>query len=341
MKTTDENWCELMEKLHDVSKRVSRRPLYIGEMHGLLHDNLILCALFQNLPETGAGLVHYTSWENALNMFNEYGNPVMRMYNYEQSNDPDEGKIKPKEWEEVERNVDPIDKSQKDNDGRKNDFEYDRNTYGCSFSSGGKGVEDDLMYWRMYGNNGEGCSLKITPPSARKLTSPSTHKQDILRVCYRDKDSSDRCDQEEIEDGEIAVRLRKFFAVCTDIVSKTNGKYPIEAEFIVRRLREIVRGCYHLVKHKNYAVEREWRMIKVAPNSEAIRFDTTGGGLIRRYIEGPCLKEILSSASVITIGPTVPNGGAARAYIEYLAKTKHGIQHVEVKNSNQNYRRQL
>ena len=343
MKTTGKNWRELIEGLRDISGRVSRRPLHIGEVHPLLHDNLILCNLFQDSPETSDDhLVHYTSWENALNMFRKKKNkkkkPVLRMYNYEQSNDPDEGGIRPEEWKEAERIVDSIDRNRDGDDGE-NNFEYSGNMYGCSFSSGGRGVEDDLTYWRMYGNDGEGCSLKITLPSARRQASPSVDKYEIFRVRYRDRDSSERKDWEKKDDEKIAVRLCELFTVCAKIVNAANGEYPIEEANIAKRLREIVRICYYLVKHKNYAGEQEWRMIKVAPETKEIRFDTTAGKLVRRYIKGPGLEEILSSASVITIGPTVPNRGAARAYIEHLAQTEHGIRHVKVKNSRQTYRR--
>ena len=80
-------------------------------------------------------------------------------------------------------------------------------------------------------------------------------------------------------------------------------------------------------------------MIKVAPDPKEILFDTAAKKLVKRYFEGPDLKEMLRSASIITIGPTVPNRDAARAYIEYLANIKHGISYVKVQNSKQTYRR--
>ena len=341
MHTTDENWRALMEKLCDIRERISRRPIYIGEVHPLLHDSSILYGLFQDAPETDDNrIVHYTSWENALNIFREGGNPTLRMYNYEQSNDPEEGKIKPKEWKEAESIVNSIDINQEDNDGG-SDFDYSGNAYGCSFSSGGRGVEDDLTYWRMYGNDGEGCSLKITSPMARKQASPGADKHEIYRVRYRNGDFSDRREWEKEEDEKVAERLRGLFMVCAQIVRRINAadeKYRPEGQNIAKRLREIAHECYYLVKHKNYVGEQEWRMIKVAPEPKAVRYDTTSGKLVKRYIEGPSLKEILSSGSVITIGPTVPNRGAARSYIEYLARTKHGMRYVTVKNSRQTYR---
>jgi len=333
MKAVNENWRELMEELRRIGRRGFERPAYTQNIHGLLLKEIPNLILYEDLARPDADrLVHYTSWENALNMFSGNENPVLRMYNYEQSNDPDEGKIRPGEWKDVLRNAEWADKIL-ENDARwMPDLEYGGNTYGCSFSSGGKDIEDDLTYWMMYGNNGEGCSFKITPPSG--------YKHRVYRIRYRDRNFSERSAHEKKEDKDVADRLQELFTICKEIVDKATGEHQIAVkEIIAQGLREIVYGYYHLIKHKDYEGEQEWRMIKVAPETKEIRFDTTAGKLVKRYIEGPGLKEILSSASVITIGPTVPNRGAARAYIEHLARTKHGIRYVAVKNSRQTYRR--
>ena len=71
-------------------------------------------------------------------------------------------------------------------------------TYGCSFSSGPSGVvEDDLTYWRLYGNDGQGCSLSI----------PTIHK-DVYEVRYRNKDFRDRSnpEKEEVDPDNWTVR---------------------------------------------------------------------------------------------------------------------------------------
>lgn len=333
MTTADKNWRELMEELRSIGQRGSERHAYTETIRGLLLEEIPNLMLYGDSLKPGADhLVHYTSWENALNMFRECKTPVLRMYNYEQSNDPDEGKIRPREWQQVIHNAKSIEKILRDDVGWARELEYGGNTYGCSFSSGARGVEDDLTYWMMYGNNGEGCSLKIS------LRSDDKHR--AYKVRYRDRNFADRCDQEKEEDQAVAEQLRDLFDVCAEIVDTATDEYQVGVRnAIAQGLREIVYGYYHLIKNKDYAGEREWRMIKVAPEPETIRFDTTARTLVKRYVEGPGLKEILGSGSVITIGPTVPNRSAARAYIECLAKTKHGIRDVEVRNSRQTYRR--
>lgn len=79
-------------------------------------------------------------------------------------------------------------------------------------------------------------------------------------------------------------------------------------------------------------------VISVMPEPNSVRFDISSGNIIKRYVEGTALKEVLSSASVITVGPAVPNRRAARAYIEYMANDIHEIRYVTVKNSKQTYR---
>ena len=139
-------------------------------------------------------LVHYTSWIRTLSILQadlnqqERKNPLMRMYNYELANDPEEGEIIPEEWQEAEEQegkwinewLQKHDKYWWDEHSRGG------STYGCSFSSGQKGVEDDLTYWRLYGNNGEGCSLKISSSTSR-----------VYRVRYRHKGKIDGTPEEK------------------------------------------------------------------------------------------------------------------------------------------------
>ena len=96
-------------------------------------------------------------------------------------------------------------------------------------------------------------------------------------------------------------------------------------------------GYNHLAKSTDFADESEWRTIDVAPRTESISYEADEAGVVRRYVAGPSLKLGLSSESSITVGPQVPNGGAARAYVEHLARAK-GLDRPEIKLSKQTYR---
>lgn len=323
------SWDNLIAELRHISERGSKDADLFLTIRGLF-DRIPKLVLYDDSPEPGISLVHYTTWKNAVDMFNtNHKSPVLRMYNYEQSNDPDEGQIKPPEWKDVEEDADWFSDFLKDDSRWTEDMKFGGSTYGCSFSSGPSDVvEDDLTYWRLYGNNGQGCSLKISPiPSV-----------DVYKVRYRDKNWDSRKDYEIEEDEQVAERLRMLFEVSKETVySAPDTHRNIVGKTVAEGLRRIIYGYYHLIKHKAYAGENEWRRIAVMPKPNEILYDTTSENLVKRYIEGPPLSQLLSSASTITIGPIVPNRGAARAYLEYLARG-HQMEFVVVKNSNQTYR---
>ena len=331
-----DSWDHLTTGLVHISEIGSRNPSYYRTIIGLF-ERIPEPVLYEDRPDQKDNLVHYTTWKSALEMFKEdqkseenKKSPVLRMYNYEHSNDPDEGKIKPPEWEDVEKDARAswIDDVLKSRSYWVEDMIHGWSTYGCSFSSGPPGVEDDLTYWRLYGGDGQGCSLKISPPN-----------EQIYRVRYRDKDFSKRTKEDKQEDEQIAKCLKSIFDIGSETVKGAPEEHkPIVGITVAEGLLRIIYGYYHLIKHIAYAGEKEWRMIRVIPRSDSIRFDTKLGNVIKRYVEGPVLKKLLGSASAITIGPTVPNPGAARAYLENLAKEIHEIPYVDVKNSNQTYR---
>ena len=327
----EDSWDDLASDLRHISERGSKKPSYYQTILGLF-DRIPELVLYDDRLNTKDNLVHYTTWKSALEMFKEGQEfPVLRMYNYEQSNDPDEGQIKPPEWEKIEEEARSrwIDDILKDGDNWKEDMTLESNTYGCSFSSGPSGVEDDLTYWRLYGNDGQGCSLNISRPNER-----------IYKVRYRDKDFNKRKEEDREEDKEVAWRLKNIFEVGEETVKRAPKEHKhIVGKTMAEGLLRIIYGYYHLIKHIAYAGEKEWRMVRVMPRLDKIQYDTSLENVIKRYVEGPPLNKLLSSASVITIGPTVPNPRAARAYLEHLAKEKHEIQYVSVKNSNQTYRR--
>lgn len=340
MSNVKDSWKSFTLELQRVCERSSEKPEYYEAVRTVFNQIQQL-ALYDDCPsEAKVDLVHYTTWSNALNMFKSIRDsdrleirtessslPMLRMYNYEQSNDPDEGRIKPPALEKIENEVINFVKSL-------NSVKYDNlwlekmtsgtDTYGCSFSSGSFGIEDDLTFWRLYGNNGNGCSLKVS----------STFKGNIYRVRYRKRNE---CDTEE--DQQVAYRLNELLLICKKVVNDAPEKYRDTvggslSEVIFR----IIQSYYYLIKHVAFEGEREWRMVSVMPEPASVRFDISSGKIVKRYVEGAAFKDMLSSASAITVGPAVPNRSAARAYIEYMANDIHNIPYVTIKNSRQIYR---
>ena len=270
-------------------------------------------------------LVHYTSWDRMLKMFAvENGeHPVLRMYNYEFANDPEEGNIRPPEWSKVDEEVaallceyDPEGSEERARGG---------STYGCSFSSNGDGVEDDLMFWRLYGNNGAGGSLRL-----------GGMPKGIYRVRYRN-DRGLATGAEASHDKSVTSRLRQLLDLGKETVDKAPDLYKRElGKHISKALGQVLDGYFHLVKNKAYEHEHEWRMISVMPEEDEIKYEVGSDGVVRRYVAGGEMKILLSSSD-ITLGPTMPNCGAARGYIETLVR-RHGMKHTKVKVSSKKYR---
>ena len=75
-----------------------------------------------------------------------------------------------------------------------------------------------------------------------------------------------------------------------------------------------------MIKHVTYEDEKEWRMISAMPKLSEVQLDINSKNIFKRYVADANLDEMLSSASIITVGPTVPKTDAARAYIKHLAK---------------------
>ena len=322
------SWDNLVAELRHIRERGAVDASYFMTIRSLF-EKIPELLLYDDFLDTGINLVHYTTWKNALDMLNpDHEDPVLRMYNYEQSNDPDEGQIRPPEWEEVEREANWLDEFLKDDSRWAEDMKFGGSTYGCSFSSGPSDVEDDLTYWRLYGNDGQGCSLKISP----------THGARVYKVRYQDKNFGTRSKCQKKEDEQVAERLKMLFEAGKETVDCTPDSHRnIVGKTVAEGLRRVIYAYYHLIKHIAYEEEQEWRMIAVMPKPDQIRYDTASENLVKRYVEGPAFRQLLSSASAVTIGPAVLNRGAARAYFGHLTMG-HGMDYVLVKNSNKTYR---
>ena len=285
----------------------------------VLHDD------YDRVPTTG--FAHYTSWNVTRNMWQQDG-PVLRMYDYETSADPLEGKIVPEMWNDVMKSRQwLVDYRRERIDGKNS-----KGTYGCSFSTKDVGdVEDQLMYWMLYGNNGNGTSLFIP-----RL--PSVCGYPMYRVRYRKEDGSAVSESDKEEDASIARQLANLVAAADEAIAQAPSRYRSELKSLfAEALIQIVKGFRHTIKHQAYEHEREWRMIAVQPKAGDVKFDVYLAQGTRRYVEGCRLKDLLQSQSKIVIGPTVANGESARDFVIATAK-RQGIDGVEVKRSECRYR---
>ncbi len=270
--------------------------------------------------ETESCFAHYTSWSSFLAILNQE-RPLMRMYNYETANDPQEGQIYPEGWREVGERARCIG----DVNGA-DDRSQPGDTYGCSFSSGTEDIGDDLTLWRLYGDNGEGCSLMTSSPG-----------MDMYRIRYRKHDGSVRNRKEAEEDKAVAQQMNKLLCAGERTIDSLDDSYmqPVGSA-IGDAVQRVLEGYCYLVKDVAYSNEKEWRRIVVRPPLVETRFDADVAG-VRRYVEGHAFKDLLVTGSAITIGPKVGNSKAVCDYVKRTAGHR-GLQRPSIRNSAKSYR---
>lgn len=277
-------------------------------------------------------LVHYTSWKRALAILRD-DRPVLRMYNYELSNDPQEGVLWRRAFDRL--NDETMWLHDYLPEYEKTLLDFDRNTgstFGCSFSSDVGGVEDNLTFWRLYGNDGIGCSFKVT---GRLLKGSGMN---VYRVRYLNEDRENADPKDELQDHEVASRLENLVMKSRDLAAwAREAERNDVATRIATGIRKILGGYHHLAKSEYYKDEREWRMIEVDPIKKSINYEVGDDGVVRRYVPGLDLKKVLATDSSVTIGPQVPNAGAARAYVEHLVR-EMGMAGTDVRLSKRPYR---
>lgn len=331
MASIDDSWNGLYDILKLYISRISTDPLNYLELHGLT-EVVSKLVFFEDSLSQNDCLTHYTSLANVVKMFDpSHGDPIVRMYNYELANDPEEGKIKPPEWKELEdKAVNELFGALFENEESLKDQIAVGSAFGCSFSSGPcGGVEDDMTYWRLYGNDGQGCSLRLS----------SLPTRGAYKVRYRHRDFSSRSEPDQTEDLRVAARLSEFVELAKEAIDCTSEKFRHEAaKVIADALFRVFYGYYHLVKHIAYEDEQEWRVITVMPSRNEIRYDTDSPNLVKRYTIGPKLDELLGTGSTITLGPAVPNSIAARDYFDKRVRLEHGMDSVGIGISDQSYR---
>ena len=265
------------------------------------------CVIKESNSDMEIDVVHYTSIKVIFSMLENMEEnegepkqtekrlaPSLRLYDSIHFNDPEEGKFL-------------ISNLSKDYEWLKNNAPSNAYAYIASFISRDKEQErhagDDLVFWRTYGKDGEGCSLLLT------VTHSCLHK-----VFYGQQETKTTvCKLESILSHlDLLIKNDKL----SDAI---NIKQDI-AKIIWKSLEKI----RYLYKSKAYEYENECRCIRTESD---INKNKNGGEEIRKicyeyldnndaparlrhYYEDENLKieDILSSSrNSIMIGPCVPN----------------------------------
>ena len=180
---------------------------------------------------------------------------------------------------------------------------------------------DNLVFWRTYGREGEGCSLRLPVPGAK-----------LRKVRYGPDPVR--------EAGELLLPVLDILHPFVTIGGPSTKQAVLEA------LWGSLGRIQFLYKSRAYSYERECRIVatRTETDNEDVYFDYRDGGDIsgrlRHYCEDEDLdiSRILSSGSSITIGPCVDDKEDLRHSLEIL-KRRVGILGLEVKLSEILYRK--
>ena len=267
--------------------------------------------------------IHYTSVVTPVSMLNNAcigKNASLRLYDSAHFNDPEEGNylvrslLEQHPWAKngnpshayIASFIDPYSKDRGD-------------------------MSNNLIFWRTYGREGEGCSLKLRVPAYR------------LRRVFYGADKADRTARMLLPILDI---LRPL--ACT---SENIRESDVVRSVLKEAFWESLGRIRYLYKSEAYKYENECRFVvyKSDVSEDDICFDYSEQGdshmRVRHYCEHEDLhiERILVSGSLITLGPCVPNRDDLCRSFEILKRRveRRGLEigGLEIRKSKILYRR--
>ena len=188
-------------------------------------------------------------------------------------------------------------------------------------------MRDNLIFWRTYGQEGEGVSLSLEAPLSR-----------LRKVLYG------------LQEAERTVEeIRSVLATVLTILDPLEIDRPSVPEEIRRTLTDTVwkhlEKIRYLYKDDAYEHEKECRCVVLESNikGEDKKFEyrcrNNNSPRIQHYYEDKCfeLKKLMVSDSCITLGPCVPHREDVKHCITTLMKRANWSS--EIRNSHISYRK--
>ena len=277
--------------------------------------------------------VHYTRMDVVIGMFQariEGKSSYLRMYDTFHSNDPDEGRYltsrsAPSTSMELTRELGDAPscayvtafvrpKTEKETDVRD--------------------VMDNLVFWRTYGDDGTGCSLTVKVPA-----------DGLLKVSYGRKAAEDAGRDVLTAVREVRILMEWSLRPILDIPDGSAQTILTDLrKSLVSELRKSISPIFYSHKSEAYRYEQEVRAIATIPIIErdqiVFEYPNDSGKIdVRHYYERDDLRvtNLLTTGSVITIGPCVQNRENVAYYLEHL-KRKSNLLGPQVVQSQVSYR---
>ncbi len=298
-------------------------PRYVSARMESAIKSDIGVALSVGVIETSSDLmaVHYTSLDTVIAMLKAMrdGEGYLRMYSASGFNDPNEGKLFTSVAKEKSQSLGPCLPEDKDAD-RNHAFvaSFIRVEQSDGEQSQAVDPTNDLLFWRLYGRDGRGCSLELSLAAV---------PEGIREVTYG-----------EIATANSIKSIDKALATVSDVANRAIGIATDEGlvqetalesgKIIGNQVRAELKKVRYLYKDLTYRFEKECRLVET-PESVAERgirpeFDysgTLGTAVVKKYIDHPSLRltaDLLRSGTKITLGPLVPNSMHTKEYVERL-----------------------
>lgn len=262
------------------------------------------------LAESQERAIHYTSVSSLFSMFKD---ERMRLYDSDNSNDPNEGKY----FDHCAQFL---------SDYSWLDAATPMPVYIASFvivdpSKGDRPYRDNLVYWRTYGDNGRGCSVEFFSSS-----------RGLQKVLYG---------QREVD--TTAESLGEFLRQVDLLIEPSS---PVGAR-LADLVAEALNSIRHLYKSEDYEYEHECRLLvlKKQQSLENIHIDfdrAHGGSSVRHYCydERLRLKGMLdATGSTVTIGPAASSREALERTIRVALEKLDIYPAASIKFSRIAYRR--
>ena len=290
-----------IEKLHEPEPR---KPLTLGEkvFVNIHKDSEERINPYYRKNFTA---IHYTSVNALVSMLENTAakeQDCLRMYDSMHLNDPDEGNYIA---HVLRRKHDWFEKKESSH------------AYIVSFSAPEKDMVDNLMYWRTYGKNGEGCSLALSVPS------------DLLKKVLYGRDGFDPA-------LTIMRDVLDFLDSVMDKVPRSLRKSigKTLSQIVWKFLEEFL----YLYKSTPHDHEKEYRIVlpeKAIEDKDKIRFEPRKGdnspARVRHYYMDKRLEigKLFDDNSFVTLGPCVNNSYNMSYYLRDLMR-KAGVFNSEI-----------
>ena len=315
---------EVLDKSQEYLKSENLASSYVDQMVcPALRDvlnNLCIYKVEEPESEENNFVIHYTRITALVSMLkdarNRDKNFSFRLYDSVHLNDPDEG-------EYFTRN---FNLPKKYNWLGKKDLGH---AYIASFiipsskDSSKEDMRDKLLFWRTYGEEGEGCSLSLPIPRSK-----------LQRVLYGPR-YVNRALRE----------LKSVLDLLDPLITKINN--PLIQEYLAATVWESLGRISYLHKDDAYEYEKECRFVITesdVPDKDKICFDdkdlNNSPIRIRHYYEHEDLEVIslLATGSSVRLGPRVPHPGNVCYYLNAL-RQRAGLAPQEIKISKIPYRK--